>query len=451
MNKLLRLLALFLALIMLLCACANDSGSNDDDEDDEDEDIVSDKDKDEDNDKDDDKKDPEDDDDKKDPVKNDGFFGLDPEIEETVFYDDNDVTLTATGINNKWDYPTYEVTVDNHSDKHVAVTIDRVIINGYMPFGDFGIMYIEVPAGETAEAAFELYDSDLQTCGIEVIADLSFYVNLSDYDSYDTIDEGTLCTLETGNEGYQQKVDDGGEEIVNENGFRVVLQDYCDDEIYGFSQIVYFENTSNHHVTFDMDNIIVNGCVSPHSSTYVNLLPNTRTVTYLSLSDLARVGIQDAGDIENCYFDLYIYNADDYLDYFNEERLSYIPGDKDFRQNVDDFGMEIFNQDGIRVIQQGAVAEEHGISALFFIENTYGEAINLTIELQEVNGQETFDYINVDLYDNTLSINSYFFWDGDFEGLEKPEDLESMKLILSVREIDSYDPVAYESMTVELN
>lgn len=120
----------------------------------------------------------------------------------TQSYDDSgDVLYEKDGIrivyqgSRQDDYygTTYRLYTENTSDKPVFVSMEDVSIDGYMVNALF---MVKVPAGRVAVDYLEFSPSELEENDITEIKDIEFHFEISDGDTYRTINTSEILTIE---------------------------------------------------------------------------------------------------------------------------------------------------------------------------------------------------------------------------------------------------------------
>ena len=114
-------------------------------------------------------------------------------IDETVLVDENDIRITAEGI----EYTDYSLEIplliENNSQKNLSFVSNSIgyscnSVNGYM-IAD-GYMYCDVAAGKKSNEKISISYDSLRLCGIFEIADIEIGFDISDED-YNEIYRGT--------------------------------------------------------------------------------------------------------------------------------------------------------------------------------------------------------------------------------------------------------------------
>ena len=232
-------------------------------------------------------------------------------IPETVLYDAGGVKVTATGYEDGWMGPEIKVLVENNTEKNVLVTADAVSVNGYMM--PFASLYTEVAAGKKANDSLMFSSSGLEQSGIEVPAEIQFYLDIQDADNWDTIDTSDLLTLTTSAAPYDQIVDDSGDVLYDEGGIRIICKGLKQDIIWDGTVVFYLENNTGRNISVYAENVSVNGFMQT-VGLWSDLRPGTRLIDGMSMIDLSDLAIESIDQIENIEFDLRVIDADTWDD-----------------------------------------------------------------------------------------------------------------------------------------
>lgn len=187
---------------------------------------------------------------------NGGTTKLDVTVEETVLYNENDVTVTVTGLSSGFMGQEIKLRIENNSDKNVALSGSRFIVNGVMVSGN---MHIDAAAGKKSNDTLVLYNSDLELAGIEHIATFRTYgANLIDTDTYKTIADVTLEVRTSIADTYEQAIDDSGDVLFQQDGITVIAKQISDN-LLGKAVILMVKNETGKDIYFNADNASVNG------------------------------------------------------------------------------------------------------------------------------------------------------------------------------------------------
>lgn len=228
-------------------------------------------------------------------------------IAETVLYEAEGVTITATGYEESWSGPQIKIVVENDTKQNLLVTVQSLSVNGYMM--PTASLYAQVAAGKKTNDAISLLSSELEQAGIDTIANLQFYLKIADSDSYDTLISSDLITLDTSAAGYQQPVDDSGEVLYEENGIRIISRGLQQSPIWDGTFVFLMENNSGEPITISAENVSVNG-VMEDVSLWSDLRDGTRLIDGMYLLDLSDLKLESIEDVENIELNFRIIHSD---------------------------------------------------------------------------------------------------------------------------------------------
>ena len=224
-------------------------------------------------------------------------------IAESVLYEKDSVKVTVKGYEVGLFGPEIKLLIENDSSKNILITSDSVSVNGYMMPG--AALYAEVAAGKKANESITLMSSELDQSGIETVANIQFYLQVQDPETWDVVDTTDLLTLNTSADGYEQPVDDSGDVVYNDKGYKVVCKGLKQDLIWDGTVVFYMENTSGKSVSIYAENVSVNGFMT-EAGLWSDLRPNTRIVDGMSMLDLSDLEITNIDEIKNIEFSLRI-------------------------------------------------------------------------------------------------------------------------------------------------
>ena len=194
----------------------------------------------------------------------------------------------TTGMQNTDLGVEFGLKIENLADCDLRVTSSDLSVNGFMlPTSGLNV---EVERGKIVRAAMILSERDLTEAGVTTVAELSFRLNFYASKTGELLDRTGVMILHTSAPmDYVQPVFDGGEEIVCENGLRVVCKGLRNDRIWDGDLVFHFENDLYKDVTFFVEDITVNGTVLEEG---LHTQMNAFTKCVLSMD------LEDADDVE---------------------------------------------------------------------------------------------------------------------------------------------------------
>lgn len=240
-------------------------------------------------------------------------------LDETVLYDADGIKVTATGYEEGWMGPEIKVLVENNSAKNVLVSADSVSVNGYMM--PFASLYAEVAAGKKANENLSIMISELKQSGIDTVAELQFYISISDAETWEEIAKSELLTINTSAINLVQPVDDSGDVLYDVNGIKIVCKGLKQDIIWDGTIVFYMENNSGSPITIYAENVSVNGFMED-AGLWSDLRNGTKIVDGMSLLDLSDLELESIDEVENIEFTFRIINSDTWADIATSDVIS---------------------------------------------------------------------------------------------------------------------------------
>ncbi len=231
-------------------------------------------------------------------------------MEETVLFDAEGITVTATGFDADAAYgPEIAIRVTNDSARSVLIGAEDVTVNDFMM--EPGLLYMAVESGETAEDALMLYDFLLDSCGIRTVATVSLSVTVTDEETFEEIAIGDRVTLTTSAAaGFSQEADDQGDVLYDADGIRVICQGLQQDADGSCKLTFYLENNTESYIGVSAEDVSVNGLSEEYAILWSDLLAQTKAVTDMYLDDFDDQEIERIEDVREISFQLVIYDQD---------------------------------------------------------------------------------------------------------------------------------------------
>ena len=235
--------------------------------------------------------------------------GTEVTVAETVLYDSNGVVVTATGCEEGWMGPEISVLIENNTQDTVLITADELSVNGYMM--PFASLYAEIAPEKKANESISLSQSELKQAGIDTIAQLQFYIQVQDADTWDTLDTSALITLDTSAAGYVQPIDSSGDILYDANGIKIVCKGLKQDMIWDGTVVFFMENNSGKPITVYAEEVSVNGFMQD-VGLWSDLRDGTVIIDGMSLLDLSDLELESIDEVEDIEFSLRIINSDNW-------------------------------------------------------------------------------------------------------------------------------------------
>jgi len=243
-----------------------------------------------------------------------------PVVDEKVLLNQDGIIVTMKDFEETYYSLNLNVLIENTTAKEVDVDLISVVVNGYSLQDVYMIGTVEGNVKLNTEISFDL--EELARCGIDEITDIQLVFELYDYENWETISISDVVYIYT-DSNFVQTYDSSGITMVDQNGVKIVYQDFIeDDTFYGPYAVFYVENNTNKPVDFDCVNVQVNGFMLS-GFFYGRVEPGTCAVLTLEFftSDLEE---NDITTIETVKLAFEAYYSDDW-DYFMETELMDLP------------------------------------------------------------------------------------------------------------------------------
>lgn len=220
-------------------------------------------------------------------------------IEETVLLDDSGVKITAKELSMDGVFgPEIKILIENDSGLDLTFQCRNTSVNGYMT--DMNLSS-DVVSGKKANDSILIMRSDLQSVGIDTIADVQFSFHIFTTDEWETYLDTPIIQLNTSAaETYEYVFDDSGDLVYDDNAIKIVVKGLSQDESFlGPSVVIYMENNSDQNITIQTRDVSVNGFMTDvvFSPEIVAGMHSIDSITFFS-SDLEENDIQDIETIE---------------------------------------------------------------------------------------------------------------------------------------------------------
>lgn len=230
-------------------------------------------------------------------------------VEQTVLVDQDNVVITATGMDESVFGPELKLLIENNSDTNLTFQVRNASVNGYMADT---MMSEDVAAGKKSNTEITFTTSGLKECGIDTFANMEFSFHIFTTDGWDDYLDTDAITVETSAAAtYTQTIDDSGEVFYDSDGIKIVGKGLSsDDSIFGPGLIIYIENNSDTDRTVQVRDTSVNGFMidTAMSQDVVAGKKAITAVTFLS-SSLEENSITDITSVETSF---HIFDTEDW-------------------------------------------------------------------------------------------------------------------------------------------
>ena len=388
-------------------------------------------------------------------------------IEETVMIDENDIKITATGLN----YTNYsvelELTIENNSGKNLSFISGSLgyccnSINGYM-LSD-GYLNCDVAGGKKANDTISFKYDSLQVYGINEIADIEIGFDVSDDDYNHTYYEpkqvktSIADSHDYSGDVYQETITSPA--AINTYGYDITY--FSTDTLYDVNGIkllssgmmvnrsgeptllLEFENTTDNIAYLSTTDISLNGLLvytSTWSSDAIN--PGKRAIIDIDSSSILDkeywdvYGIKDVGSISLTVNQLDSKGAD------IADPAAIEIAIPDVEAAFDSNGAEIYSDNGLRIVSKTVLDDPSSYSSdlhvLLLAENTSGKTLTIKDEYNSlsVNGFMTdYSFYSKTRNDGQCAALEIRLWGSSLEDnkIASADEVEEIELSLDIRD-----------------
>ena len=229
--------------------------------------------------------------------------------------------------------------------------------------------------------------------------------------------------------------------LFEQDGIVVTAKEYVTDRIWGDGNKLLIENNSDKNVTVGCNALIVNNyMISDLFVSGVAAGKKANEIMYLSNTELEAAGIESVGQIE-AYF--HAYDTDTYETLFDTDCVTIQTSGFDNMDTVaDDSGVELYNEDGIRIV--GKTVDENsfwGTAILLYCENNSGDNIGISVNEMSINGFMMDPLFSTTVYDGKKAFEDITIFSEDLtaNGIETIEEVE---LRFHIYEAETYEVIA---------
>ncbi len=234
----------------------------------------------------------------------------------------------------------------------------------------------------------------------------------------------------------------GGTALYDADGI-LVIADWQDGQEYEDGIRVVVQNGTDRDFTLSSRDIIVNGYVLEDSLLYCQVRRGHTAQCWLRLDqdDLGNAGIET---VQTLSLSLAVYDSESYETLTLTDFLP-LRTTGELSQPVDDSGVLLFQQDGIRVVYRGYVPSEYAPDTLtdgtlqFFLENSTEQYLDYYITECQVNGQRVMLSLWRALPPHTRAVSSMYLFDLEDLGILSWEDITEWTIHLEFSEHNEYN------------
>lgn len=227
-------------------------------------------------------------------------------IEEQVIMEQNDIRVTALAFEqNAFQMPALRVLIENSSDIPLVWQALNASVNGIMIRTDFASAV--APGGSTKDeiSFLPIY---LEEAGIETISEIGLRFSFAEDHSFAFLFESDIITIPTSAAGYTQPLDDSGSVILDQDGFRVVIQELYETFSGDAAVRILIQNNSDNDILIHFSDLSVNGWLVKHMFSG-HVFAGASAFNWLLIPEYSLEDIDvDADEIEEMDFVIHISN-----------------------------------------------------------------------------------------------------------------------------------------------
>ena len=226
-------------------------------------------------------------------------------IAEQVLFDEQDIRLTALSLNTDALLgQELNVLIENNSDQPVIVQVRGASINGLMI--DAPVFSPETNSGASNNDSITFLSSELELNDIETIGTIELSFAIINPETFETLFETNLITIETSMASQVEQAVPGEEQqaqdrrqVFSQDGFTIYFIEFEADDIWGLNARFYMNNDSDIPVTVQSQDVSLNGfMISGIMSADMQPGRSTNTTLTFLAEDLETSGIETVSTMD---------------------------------------------------------------------------------------------------------------------------------------------------------
>ena len=230
-------------------------------------------------------------------------------IEPAVLVDDEPIKITARGFHQSEEAQGLNLTIQNNTDRELALCCSSLIINDYM-FTEPAA--IRVAANNSAYDELTVSSEELLARGISEIAKMEIDFKVIDPETGETVDNPLLLEVKTScYDSMSSKTDWDGPVLYDDNDLRILLAGTETLETGGSRIDLYLENHAEKDISLVGENVTVNGRVleAPFLST---VAAGKKALASLTISRSSKEKLNITGELDTVELSLLARDAGDW-------------------------------------------------------------------------------------------------------------------------------------------
>lgn len=255
-----------------------------------------------------------------------------PSIEEQVLYEENGFRITATSLeitevseNDGYSFADLNLMIENEGTEDMGYVIQSQVVNKYEMDGSLIPVEKTVPAGKKANEKLTISGREMEKAGFAINEigeiEVDFIIGKAGEGLSDSIRTGLMPVRTSEYDKIESKPAEGGKEIYNEAGVRIVYLGMVKGEEEGqdpFSADVYIENTSDTTVVCWITGGTIDGTeVSSYNTPHVSAGRMARTSIGFFGDEAEKIDVETINEVT-----VTIHLTEDVMDLSDPENYS---------------------------------------------------------------------------------------------------------------------------------
>ena len=185
-----------------------------------------------------------------------------PDEDDIVLVDNDEATFIVRGYEDDetWGY-LINVYMENHTNNELMFSLDDATVNGFLCDTYWAA---SLPAGMKSHSSITLSKDVLERSEISTVTVIEFLLTAYNYDDWEADnyleDTFTLYPLGEAAAQYPERTPKDSDIVLFDNdSCTMILTDFTNDEIWGYSAIAYIENKTDRLLFFNIEDGKING------------------------------------------------------------------------------------------------------------------------------------------------------------------------------------------------
>ena len=234
--------------------------------------------------------------------------------------------------------------------------------------------------------------------------------------------------------------------LVDRDGIKITATKYVTDSFYGEGISLEVENNRKEDIFIGYDDMTVNGfMVTDLFFCEVPAGKKETEVLYLDSENFREIGIENLGKIE---VDFYASNNDTYESIFEgEHAVIYTSVADKMETEIDTEGIELYNDNDIKVILIDIKETYFGTNLVVYVENNNSSRITISDYVLKLNGIEVTSLFLSTVMPGKKEVTEIMIFDSELEenNIESVDEIEMSFTIYDLdkfyEEIDAVGPI----------